>query len=96
LYYYDKGRNYWFNGSGKSYISNLFSKNGVPIYNSDIRALYVINNNLELRNKVIELLGDVYDSKGLDTDKVRSLVFQPRQDKMLKKYNSIVHPFVFR
>ena len=48
-------------GSGKSYISNLFEKYGVPIFNFDNEAKKVMTKNLDIRDRIKDVFGDVYN-----------------------------------
>ena len=81
-------------GSGKSIISTVFRKLGVPIYNSDDRGKYLTKTNKNIAEKIKEHFGDeYYDSEGsLLTQKLGSLVFN--NEEKLKLLNSIVHPEV--
>lgn len=38
-------------GSGKSTVSKIFEDNGIPIYNSDLIAKDLMNNNIDLKKK---------------------------------------------
>lgn len=81
-------------GSGKTYISSLFSELGVPIYNSDNRAKWLNNNNVDLKRKIISEFGDVYQNGILDKYKLRNIVFSDGNNLLLDKLNSICHPYV--
>lgn len=82
-------------GSGKSFISNLFKEAGVPIYNSDERAKYLINNNPNLIEEITNGFGDVYINGELNRDKLRQIVFISGNEDRLTKLNQIVHPYIF-
>ena len=80
-------------GSGKSTIAKVFESMGYPVYNSDTRAKYLINNNTELIKSIKNSFGnDIYNSQGLDRQKMASLVFN--NPEKLKLLNSITHPAV--
>ncbi len=80
-------------GSGKSTIAKVFESMGYPVYNSDTRAKYLINNNTELIKSIKNSFGnDLYNSQGLDRQKMASLVFN--NPEKLKLLNSITHPAV--
>ena len=83
-------------GSGKSYISSLFSNLGVPIYNSDERARWLNNNNIYLIKEITDEFGDVYINGELDRNKIRNIIFSNGGEEKLKKINSIVHPYIFQ
>ena len=44
-------------GSGKSKILLAFEALGVPCYNSDIKAKKIMEDNLEAKNSIIDLIG---------------------------------------
>mgnify|MGYP000076258915 CR=1 FL=1 len=44
-------------GSGKTYISKMFSKLGVPIYNSDQKANSIIKSNIVVKKSIINAFG---------------------------------------
>ena len=81
-------------GSGKSVVCKIFSCLQISIYEADSRAKWLTNNNQEIREKVINLLGEKsYNSEGLyDSPYVASLVF--KDEILLKKLNAIIHPVV--
>ncbi len=83
-------------GSGKSYISSIFSSLGIPIYNSDERARWVNNNIPELREKITKEFGDVYTDGILDRKKLKNIVFITGGEYQLGKLNRLVHPYVFK
>ena len=80
-------------GSGKSTVSKIFEDNGIPIYNSDLIAKDLMNNNIDLKKKMISSFGTKsnIDDK-LNKPYISKLVFQNK--KKLKIINSIVHPYV--
>ncbi len=70
-------------GSGKSMVSEYLQKLGYPVYDSDSRAKYLITNDLGLRSKVIDLLGDEAYSEGDYNRKyVSGRVFEDRRTMM--------------
>ena len=80
-------------GSGKSTIAKVFESMGYPVYNSDTRAKYLINHNAQLIKSIKDSFGnDLYNSEGLDRQKMASLVFN--NPEKLKLLNSITHPAV--
>lgn len=83
-------------GSGKSYISSLFAKLGVPVYNSDARARWLINNHPLLKKEIEIEFGEVFLKGKIITEKIRTLVFTENKEHNLNKLNSIVHPYVFQ
>jgi dephospho-CoA kinase len=83
-------------GSGKSVVCELFSCLGIPVYNADSRAKWLTNNNQQVKADITQLLGArAYNSEGkYDTAFVASVVF--KDESLLKKLNSIVHPAVLK
>lgn len=81
-------------GSGKSFVCNIFKCFGIPIFNSDDNAKYLIETNVEVKNKIKEIFGnDIYLPIGvLDRKKLADIVFNDK-DK-LTLLNNIVHPAV--
>lgn len=81
-------------GSGKSSVSRTIEENGFPVYYSDVKAKNIVNENKELKEKIILLLGtEAYDSAGLYNKKlVADKVFA--NDELLAKLNSLIHPAV--
>ena len=82
-------------GSGKTTAAKFFEELGVPVYNSDIRAKIIQNENPEVKVKIIEAFGEEsYDDSGMNRPFIAKQVFQ-NQEK-LTLLNSIVHPAVFK
>ena len=46
-------------GSGKTTVSKILSENGIPVYDSDTRAKYIMNNSSELKKSIIDNFGKV-------------------------------------
>ena len=44
-------------GSGKTYISKMFAELGVPIYNADQKANYIIKSNIVIKKSLINVFG---------------------------------------
>ena len=83
-------------GSGKSIICKIFATMNIPIFDADIRAKYLINNDLSLKNSIKNLLGEnAYNPTGEYNRKwVASKVFN--NPDLLKQLNSLVHPCVHK
>jgi dephospho-CoA kinase len=80
-------------GSGKSTVADLFSDLGIPIYNSDERAKWLLNNNGSLQAKIKSEFGDdVYEKGILKTKYLADIVFN--NPAKLNQLNSFVHPEV--
>lgn len=62
-------------GSGKSYISSLLIKRGIPYYNCDNRSKYIFNNDESVQSKIVSLLGvKAYNNGVFDRDFVAKKV----------------------
>ena len=80
-------------GSGKSTITRLFHDLGVPIYNSDERAKWLLSNDVDLMDQIKILFGqESYSNNKLNRAHIANIVFQ--DNDMLKQLNAIVHPLV--
>jgi dephospho-CoA kinase len=81
-------------GSGKSIVSRLFHALGVPIYDADSRARWVMENDPELRQQLTAAFGpDTYDQAGrLNRPVLAGSVF--RNPELLAQLNALVHPHV--
>ena len=80
-------------GSGKTTVASIFNSFGIPVYNSDIRAKYIMNHNIELTNSIKELLGEeAYQDNELDRSYVSKQVFT--NPILLQQLNNLVHPKV--
>lgn len=80
-------------GSGKSTVAQMFRELGVPVYDSDKEAKWLMANSPELKKAIIGLLGDkAYTGKTLNRRYIAELVF--KDVGLLQKLNKIVHPAV--
>lgn len=80
-------------GSGKSTVANIFASYGIPIYNSDDRAKWLMNNKAELIEAICGIFGKKAYSKGnLDRKHIASLAFEDKS--LLTRLNQTVHPAV--
>ncbi|REE00589.1 dephospho-CoA kinase [Marinoscillum furvescens] len=81
-------------GAGKSIVANIFSVLGVPIYDADTRAKFLMNRDEGLKANIVELLGPTaYQQDGmLNRTYVGGQVFG--NPSLLEKLNAIVHPAV--
>ncbi len=78
-------------GSGKSVVCQVFKTLGIPIFNADETARYLMENDTTLVQRIQWLLGDdVYLDGKLDREKVSAIIF--KEPEKLEKLNSIVHP----
>jgi len=81
-------------GSGKSIVARVFAALGVPVYDSDSRAKWVMANNLELRAQLQVAFGaDAYDAAGqLNRPYLARVAFNDAAQ--LARLNALVHPRV--
>jgi dephospho-CoA kinase len=81
-------------GSGKTTVCRVFELLGVPVYNADDESKKIVDNNKEVKEKIVSAFGkDVLNENGfIDRKKLASYVFNNKQN--LEKLNSIIHPVV--
>ena len=78
-------------GSGKSTVANLFEVLGIPVYNADLAAKRLMNEDVALKEKIKQQFGDdVYKNEKLDNKYLAQIVFS--SEEKLHLLNSIVHP----
>ena len=81
-------------GSGKTFISNIFKEHNYKIFNSDLVARDILNNDKIIRDKIISSFGnDSYDLNGLNKEYISDLIFNSEEKRL--KLNKIVHPKVY-
>jgi dephospho-CoA kinase len=81
-------------GSGKTLVSQIFNILGVPVYDADSRAKWLMSHHPEVVHHIKMLLGnDAYaENEKLDTKRIAAIVFADASK--LAKLNAIVHPQV--
>ena len=80
-------------GSGKTTVSEVFKKLGVPVFNTDDFSKKLLQNNISIINQVVKEFGDsIIDNKKINTKKLASIVFSDK-DK-IQTLNQIIHPHV--
>ena len=80
-------------GCGKTTISKIFQIIGTPIYNSDKAAKKILNQNILVKQKIINHFGTkILTKKKLDNKKIANIIFKKKEK--LKIINSIIHPLV--
>ena len=81
-------------GVGKTYVSNILQKMNYAVYNSDVMAKELLENDDNLMSLIKNNFGDkIYSDNKINKSLVASLIFS--NDDLLRKFNSIVHPYVF-
>src|SRR5690606_20513783 len=82
-------------GSGKTTIGNWFEEKGISVYNSDLEAKRLMNENPEIIQELSHLFGPETYINGIYNSKfVASKVFNDKA--LLEKLNRTVHPAVFK
>jgi dephospho-CoA kinase len=80
-------------GTGKTTVSKLFEKIGIPVFNSDEIAKKLMHNDKQLQAEIIKVFGDEsYINNELNRAYLSDVVFN--DEALLDKINSIVHPYV--
>ncbi len=82
-------------GSGKSMLSQVFRSMDIPVYDADSKAKLLMNNNVQIKEALIENFGeDTYTNGAINKEYLRKIVFGNEGNRRL--VNSIVHPAVKR
>ncbi len=81
-------------GSGKSFITSIFSRLGIPVYDADSQAKLLMTSDQNIIKGLTENFGEtVYECNGALNKKLLSdLIFA--DEKVRMKVNNIVHPAV--
>ncbi len=78
-------------GSGKSTVAKVFQVLGIPVYNADLAAKRLMNEDAALKEKIKQQFGnDVYKNEKLDNKYLAQIVFS--SEEKLNLLNSMVHP----
>ena len=78
-------------GSGKSMVCQVFETLGIPVFNADLAAKYLMDKDGRLVAEIKKLFGDnIYTTEGLDRKRLSSIVFNDKA--LLERLNAIVHP----
>lgn len=82
-------------GAGKSLICKLFQLLGIPIYDADSRAKWLMSNDAGLKKAIQQAFGkESYDAEGaLNRRYLANQVFA-KGEEQVKRLNSLVHPRV--
>lgn len=80
-------------GSGKTFVSAIFNKLKIPVFNADIEAKKCMNKDKSLQQGIQNLFGDqVYKEGSLQNKVLSNIVFNNSQK--LEELNKLVHPLV--
>ncbi len=78
-------------GSGKSVVCRVFATLGIPVFNADDSARYLMEHDDALRQSIVGLLGDEsYIGNKPDREKISTIVFA--DPAKLQQLNALVHP----
>lgn len=81
-------------GSGKSVVSRILRLNGLTVYDCDMEARLLMENDPVVRENLVKILGDdTYHPTGkLNRQHVSSCIFSDKE--LLKRVNEVVHEAV--
>ena len=80
-------------GAGKSVVCKIFMTLGVPIYDADSRAKWLMKNDESLKQRIQELFGpESFLNNELDREFIGKKAFHNPQ--LLNELNGLVHPVV--
>lgn len=80
-------------GAGKSFVAAKFKQLGIPVYESDARAKWLMQHDIALKKELQALFGkQVFKNDVLQTKEIAAQVFT--DSAKLEKLNALVHPCV--
>lgn len=80
-------------GSGKSIVSEIFSRLGIPVYNADTRAKFLMQNSAKIKQQLQGKFGpEVFINNQLNRKFLADIIFH--EQEALSFVNSVVHPEV--
>lgn len=80
-------------GTGKTKVATIFEAWGIPVLNADTLAKQLMQEDEQLKEKLIEIFGvEIYENGILQREKLSKLVFG--NAVQLQKLNQCVHPVV--
>ena len=63
-------------GSGKTYVSLIFSNLGVPIFYADLEAKKILSNNILVQKEINQNFGvDIFNNGVFDKEKLSNIIF---------------------
>lgn len=78
-------------GSGKTVVCQVFETLGIPVFNADAAAKFLMEQDMVLIEQIKSLFGkEVYKGKELQREKLAAVIFQNKEKR--NALNSIVHP----
>ncbi|MCL2501955.1 MAG: dephospho-CoA kinase [Bacteroidales bacterium] len=80
-------------GSGKSYVSRIFTALGIPVYEADTQTKLLYGRDEKLKQALTSLLGaDIFKDGRLQKEVMAAKIFSDRG--LLEQVNRLVHPVV--
>ena len=81
-------------GSGKTTVSKILVKNGIPVYDSDSNAKLIMNSSSQIKKLIINHFGKLaYTNNKLNNKYISKIIFNNPVE--MNKINSLIHPFVY-
>ena len=81
-------------GSGKSTVCKIFNRLGIPVYDADSRARWLVENDQGLRQAIIAEFGEEsFRGELYNRSYISAIVFGDA--RRLRQLNDIIHPVVF-
>jgi dephospho-CoA kinase len=81
-------------GTGKSTVCKVFSTLGIPVYEADTRAKWLLDNHLSIKEELMEAFGEAsYKNGKYNREYLATIVFN--DTSQTQRINAIVHPKVF-
>lgn len=81
-------------GSGKTTVSKILVKNGIPVYDSDSNAKLIMNSSNQIKKLIINHFGKLsYTNNKLNNKYISKIIFNNPVE--MNKINSLIHPFVY-
>ena len=78
-------------GSGKSIVCQVFKTLGIPIFNADNAAKFLMQHDISLMNEIKKIFGEgIYKNNQLQSTTLANIVFADKQK--LQQLNELVHP----
>ncbi len=83
-------------GSGKTVVCALFSLLGIPVFNSDMQARILMNEDPAIKAGLVRIFGPqaLNGEASPDRKLIASMVFENKEN--LESLNALIHPAVFR
>lgn len=78
-------------GTGKTTVARIFKVLGIPVFDADVEAKKIMNENKVVQEKIAAIFGkESYENGKLNRNHIAAIVFNDTQK--LKLLNDIIHP----